>query len=193
MEKKLVPPATSIQPGTCLPDRLDYFAGLALQAMLTKLKLPAEDADDYDKQEYDDTHKLFEAQLEEVTFYAYYIANEMLLERESLDALMAETCGEPDCPEHGAQVKLAAAVAAVPNTQQAKQQARLLARPIQDLPLRLSLQSQLLGAGITTIGNLINKYDAELLELPGVGEHSIKQIKLALNKWDLRLRLPHDD
>ncbi|MBI2610020.1 DNA-directed RNA polymerase subunit alpha [Candidatus Giovannonibacteria bacterium] len=59
---------------------------------------------------------------------------------------------------------------------------------IEDLDLSGRTFNALSGAGIRTVGGLVKKTREDLLELEGVGEKAVSEIKKALGKLDLKLK-----
>jgi DNA-directed RNA polymerase subunit alpha len=64
----------------------------------------------------------------------------------------------------------------------------VLAQPIEDLELTVRSYNCLKREGVTTVGELVQKSEEDLLEIRNFGQKSIDEVKAKLEELDLTLK-----
>ena len=64
----------------------------------------------------------------------------------------------------------------------------MLAQPIEDLDLTVRSYNCLKREGVTTVGELLQKSEEDLLEIRNFGQKSIDEVKAKLEELDLSLK-----
>jgi len=64
----------------------------------------------------------------------------------------------------------------------------VLAQPIEDLDLTVRSYNCLKREGVTTVGELLQKSEEDLLEIRNFGQKSIDEVKAKLEELDLSLK-----